>query len=238
MSVQVFVRHCHYSACSAKKPRLPGYSREKCHENLIQTADLRTACFTLLLDTFHPMEKPHFVTEQRDHPVVEFKGGTETASFLFLLEYVTAQTFSDETIIYFLEDDYLHRPGWTEILLEGLALEKADYVTLFDHGDKYTLPQFRTLSTQLYHTRSCHWRTTPSTTNTYAMRFETLKAHYDVHRAFSLGRKITLDHEKFLRLGQLGATLLSSVPGWSTHIEAGYLSPAYDWERLLCDPRC
>lgn len=233
MNIEVFVRHCHYSPVSGHKKRLPGYSREKCHENLLETADKTKVNFTFLLDTAYPMEAPHFMTRHKEDRVIQFKGGTETASFLFLLEYVLEQKLKDETILYFLEDDYLHRPGWVEVLLEGMELEKADYLTLFDHADKYSLPQFRDLTTQLYTTRSCHWRTTPSTTNTYAMRLKTLKKHYDIHRAFSLGRKITLDHEKFLRLRELGATLLSSVPGWSTHVEEGAVSPAYDWISLL-----
>jgi hypothetical protein len=233
MKIQVFVRHCHYSTVSLKKERLPGYSREKCHENLLQNADRSQVEFTFLLDTFHPMEQPHFIKRQTDYPVVEFAGGTETASFLFLLEYAVSRGFSDETILYFLEDDYLHRPGWVDILIEGFSLEKADYITLFDHGDKYQFPEFESLPSILYHTRSCHWRTTPSTTNTHAMRLHTLKKHYEVHRAYSLGRKITLDHAKFLRLGEMGARLISAVPGWSTHVEPKVLSPIYEWEKLL-----
>lgn len=233
MSIEVFVRHCHFSAVSVHKERLPSFSREKCHRNLIETADLSKARFTFLLDAFHPMDKVHFIKEQKQFPVVEFKAGSETGSFLFLLEYVLQQPFSDETILYFLEDDYLHRQGWVDILLEGFALPQADYLTLFDHRDKYTLPQYTSLKAQLYHTPSCHWRTTPSTTNTYAMRFKTLKKHYEVHRAFSVGRKITADHEKFLRLGEMNAQILSSIPGYSTHVERAYLSPAHDWQKYL-----
>src|ERR1041384_2758846 len=114
MSIEVFVRHCHYSAISAHKERLPGYSREKCHQNLMRPADFSKVRFTFLLDTFHSTETPHFI-KQDCFPIVEFASGTEAGAFLFLLEYVLQQPFSDDTLLYFLEDDYLHRPGWVEI---------------------------------------------------------------------------------------------------------------------------
>lgn len=229
--IEVFVRHCHFSSVSPHKTRLPNYSREKCHLNLMNSADHAKVRFTFLLDAFHPMEGEHFIRKEKR--LLEFKAGSETGSFLFLLDHVLNQRFSDETIIYFLEDDYLHRPGWTDVLHEAFTLPGVDYATLYDHGDKYFLREYDNLSSKIYHTPSCHWRTTPSTTNTYAMRFKTLKKDYEVHTAYSQGRKITADHEKFLRLKEMGGVLVSSIPGYSTHVEKGLLSPTHDWQKYL-----
>lgn len=231
MAIEVFVRHCHFSSISTHKERLPGYDREKCHRNLMDSADHSRARFTFLLDAFHPMQESHFIRKEKR--LVEFCAGTETGSFLFLLDHVVKQPFSDETIIYFLEDDYLHREGWVDILLEAFTVPEMEYATLYDHGDKYTLPMYKDLTAKLYHTPSCHWRSTPSTTNTYAMRFKTLKKHYEVHRAFSLGRKISADHEKFLRLSEMGSLLISPLPGFSTHVEKSTLSPTHDWQKYF-----
>lgn len=156
-AIEVFVRHCHFSSVSAHKERLPSYSRAKCHQNLIDTANLSKARFTFLLDAFHPMDNVHFIKEQKQFPVIEFKAGSETGSFLFLLDYVLQQPFSDETILYFLEDDYLHRPGWVDILHEGFTLPQADYLTLYDHRDKYTFSQYASLKAQLYVTSWPFW---------------------------------------------------------------------------------
>lgn len=231
--IELFVRHCHFSEISSHKIRFPHFSREKCFENLVKTADLKRVNITLLLDTFYPMEKPHFIREQSAFPVIEIKEGTEAGSFLRLLDLVSSLRLAPDTIVYFLEDDYLHREGWVDILLEGFSLKQASYVTLFDHRDKYFHPTYQDLQSQIFHTESCHWRTTPSTTNTYAMRYRTLLEHLPIHRQFSENRKISADHDKFLALGKMGAQLISPIPGWSTHVESDFASPCVSWELLL-----
>lgn len=231
--IEVFVRYCHYSSASAHKTRLKNFSKERCFHNLMETVDLRGVRFTFFLDSFYPAKRPHFILDQRQFPVIEIKAGNEASSFLQLLNYVSKQAFAPETIVYFLEDDYLHRKGWTEVLLEGFTIPMVDYVTLFDHRDKYFDLSYAQLQSKLFHTQSCHWRTTPSTTNTYAMRFKTLLEHLDVHLAFSQDRKISSDHDKFCRLHELGATLISSIPGFSTHAEPDYASPCIDWDHQV-----
>lgn len=229
--IEVFVRHCHFSSVGAHKNRFANFSRQKCHENLMATiAGDKRINVTFLLDTFYPMPEQHFIRSQDS--VIEFKAGSEAGAFLFLLEHVYNKKFSPETIIYFLEDDYLHRPGWPSILREAFTLP-IDYATLFDHRDKYFFPQYDDLRSKIFHTASCHWRTTPSTTNTYAMQFKTLQKHIDLHRCYSLGRKISADHDKFCKLAEEGAVLVSSIPGYSTHVEPEFASPCSDWEKML-----
>jgi hypothetical protein len=231
--IEIFVRHCNFSEVSQHKGRFPGFTRQKCHENLMATLDCKRANVTFLVDTFHPSPVPHFVLQQKEHPIVEVKEGTETGSFLRLLEYVSRLGLSPETIVYFLEDDYLHRPGWIDILEEAFSIPEASYVTLYDHRDKYTLPNYLGLESKIFHTKSCHWRVTPSTTNTYAMRARTLMVHLSIHQQFSLNRRITADHDKFVKLRSLGAALISPMPGWSTHVDPENASPCHDWELSL-----
>jgi len=231
--VHIFMRHCHFSDVSAHKARLPGFSREACFENLLSTIAGENVQLHLLLDTFRPMEGEHFIKKQHQFPITEMRAGSEAAAFLLMLEYVLKQDLAPDAIVYFLEDDYLHRQGWVSVLREGFTLPGVDYITLYDHKDKYFFPQYVGLQSKLFQTPSTHWRTTPSTTNTYAMRFATLQKHIDTHRAFSLGRKISDDHQKFCQLSSLGATLISPIPGWSTHCEPDYASPCIDWQEIL-----
>ena len=234
LPIEIFVRHCHYSSVSAHKKRFPSFSKELCFDNLMTTLEgSEKVNLTLFLDTFHPMEGEHFLRKQERYPIIPFKGGSEASSFLFMLEYVYNQKFSPGTIIYFLEDDYLHRPDWQRVLREAFTLPGIDYATLYDHQDKYFFPQYAQLHSKIFHTPSCHWRTTPSTTNTYATLFKTLKKDIDIHRCYSLGRTITADHDKFCKLADGGSVLVSSIPGFSTHAEPDFASPCTDWEKIL-----
>lgn len=217
--IEVFVRHCTYSSVSAHKKRPFSFSKEGCYRNLLSTADARVH-FTHFLDVANGGE--HFLKK-----AIEISEGTEAGSFLRMLDYVEKLDLHPDTIVYFLEDDYLHKPGWVNILFEGFSLN-ADYVTLYDHRDKYTM--YPKLQSKIYATASCHWRTTPSTTNTYAMRFSKLLEDFSIHRRFSIGRKVTADHNKFCFLGKKGRALISSIPGWSTHADPEFASPCIDWE--------
>ena len=232
--IEIFVRHCHFSDASSHKKRPLGFSREKCHQNFLSSiAGEEAVNVTFFLDTFYPMQKRHFIWDQNLYPVVEMNQGNEGGSFCFMLDYVLSQKLSPDTIIYFLEDDYLHRRGWVSILREGIDLPGVDYITLFDHRDKYFLQQYQGLKSELFLSNSSHFRTTPSTTNTYAMKFATLVRDQEIHLAFSRGKKITEDHAKFLALSAKGARLISPIPGWSSHMEPEYMSPCIEWNSLL-----
>ena len=228
--IEVFSRHCAFSSASQHKKRFSNFSREACYRNFLDTIDLEKANLTLFFDAAKATLDAHFLREENRHPVVEIREGTEAGSFLRLLEYVEAKNFHPDTILYFVEDDYLHREGWVSVLLEGFDLPEADYVTLYDHRDKYFLPSYRDLKSKIFATPTCHWRTTPSTTHTFAVRWRTLQAHLPIHRKFSKNRSISADHDKFCALGRRGATLVSSIPGWSTHAEPEFASPCSSWE--------
>lgn len=203
-----------------------------------ETIDPYRADITFLLDVAKGPRSNHFLKNETRYRVHEIKAGTEAQSFLMLLDHVEKLDIPDDTIIYFLEDDYLHRPCWVDILEEGFQLG-VDYVTLYDHQDKYHLPMYKDLSSKISFTKSCHWRTTPSTTNTFATRFGTLKKHMSIHRRFSLKRKITADHDKFLYLQKKGATLISPLPGWSTHAcEANVIAPCFNWGVYFKEKLC
>ena len=227
--IHVFSRHCLFSSISQHKKRLPHFSHELCYQNLLETIDRERTHLTFFLDVAKGPRESHFIREE----VIETNQGSEAGSFLALLDHVMGLHLPPETILYFVEDDYLHRPGWVEILLEGFSVPEADYVTLYDHRDKYFAPDYRTLTSQLFVTKSCHWRTTPSTTQTFATRVQTLQRDLPLHRRYSTGRPISADHDKFCHLSRRGVKLISSMPGWATHMEPEFASPCFDWGTLL-----
>lgn len=231
--IEIFSRHCFFSSVSQHKKRFSRFDRRACYQNLLHTVDPDKANLTFLYDKAKGPLCSHFLAEEKTHPVIEVHEGTEAGSFLRLLEYVESLPLHPETILYFVEDDYLHRPGWLDILQEGFQVPGVDYVTLYDHRDKYFFKEYENESFRLYVTPSCHWRTTPSTTQTFAVRFKTLLHHLPIHRRFSEDRTISADHEKFCLLHRLGSVLISSLPGFATHAEPEFASPCFDWEKLL-----
>lgn len=231
--IEVFSRHCLFSSISQHKKRPLGFSREICYNNLLETFDPTLANLTFFLDTKLGKKDDHFLSQEMTYPVLEIQEGNEAGSFLSLLEHVEKRAFHPETILYFVEDDYLHKEGWTRLLLEAMAIPGVDYATLYDHRDKYFLPMYGRLVSHIFATKSCHWRTTPSTTNTFAVKYKTLKKHLAIHRKFSKRRTISADHEKFLALKKSGAVLVSSIPGFSTHAEPEFASPCTDWENYF-----
>ena len=74
---------------------------------------------------------------------------------------------------------------------------------------------------------------TPSTTNTFATKFKTLKEDMSIHTLFSTGYEPSNDHIKFIELSKKQHYLASSIPGYSTHCHEEFLSPCIDWEKYL-----
>jgi hypothetical protein len=164
--------------------------------------------------------------------IVPIRGGSDAASFTELLEFVYKdETCNEQDIVYLLEDDYMHRPGWTHVLREGLKM--ADYATLYDHPDKYWM--YPDLVSKIFLGTIAHWRTTPSTTNTYACTKAMLKQDYSVHMAHcDMTNGYTFDHQKFRHLWNIGRSLVSCIPGWSTHVESNMIgSPQSFWNEEL-----
>ncbi|MBI5272453.1 MAG: hypothetical protein HY861_00535 [Chlamydiia bacterium] len=227
--IQVFSRHTLFSRISQHKKRLPHFSHEACYHNLLHTIDRTRADLSFLFDASNGPLHQHFLSKEKS--VIQIQAGSEADSFLYLLEYIETLRLAPDTILYFVEDDYLHRPGWTQILEEAFQIPAVDYATLYDHRDKYFL--YPKLTSRIFTSFSCHWRTIPSTTHTFATRVRTLLEDLKYHRRYSRDRQISADHEKFCKLTNKGRLLISSMPGWSTHAETDYASPCIAWEQYF-----
>lgn len=149
----------------------------------------------------------------------------------FRLAYQMAILLDDNTPVYFLENDYLHRDRACRVLLEGL--ETAPYVSLYDHPDKYDSTHFKVRQggerTRVLVTASSHWKYTHSTTMTFAALVKTLKKDKSIFDRWTL-TKHPYDCEIFMDLAGKGRKLITPVPGYSTHGETAYLSPLINWE--------
>ncbi len=234
--IHIFQRHCGFSPSSINKKRPDWFSREKCFRNLKNTiADDNRVELTLVYDNANGALEKHFISAEKDFKIVEFTGGDDSRSLHNLLYYIITRDIPDNDIVYVLEDDYVHRKGWVDIMLEGFGHSDADYVSLYDHRDKYFLRRYRNLKSRIIFSPSVHWRYIPSTTNTWATRFKTLKKHFKIHEIYCKSRKgIARDKAKFQYLSdKKRAYLISPMPAYATHAETPFLAPIIDWEKVM-----
>ena len=156
----------------------------------------------------------------------------------FNLALTKALTYNDDDIVYFIENDYLHKPDSLKILQEGFDLG-ASFVALYDHPDKYLDPskggnpycEGGGEDTRVYLTDSCHWKITNSTTMTFAAKVSTLKRVESILRKHTSGAHPN-DFHMFLELREQGELLITPLPGYATHGETGWLSPLTDWNKI------
>ena len=167
----------------------------------------------------------------------------------------------DDEWVYFCEDDYLHQPQtfeyiddfisnredilrdgrwkwrWSSIQYEYLAARRLSVRPLFffppDYPDRY-VGSFRRFSL-MFLSRHCHWRQVTNTTFTFLGQARSLKRFRSTLERAPLGTNdALLSRELFggLRFGRRGLCL-SPVPGLSTHMHEGVMTPLVDWERLV-----
>ena len=145
---------------------------------------------------------------------------------------------NDDEIIYFLENDYLHKPNSEKIIKEGFELG-ASFVSLYDHPDKYLSPSKGgnpycgggAEDTRVYLTDSCHWKITNSTTMTFAAKVSTLRKNNDILRKHTASSHPN-DLAMFLELRKNNELLITPIPGYATHGETAWLSPLTNWEKI------
>lgn len=156
----------------------------------------------------------------------------------FNLALDTALKYNDDEIVYFIENDYLHKPNSKNIIKEGFNLG-ASFVSLYDHPDKYLDPsrggnpycQGGAEDTRVYLTDSCHWKITNSTTMTFAAKIKTLKQTESILRKYTSGT-YPEDFKMFLDLRENNHILITPIPGYATHGETAWLSPLTDWSKI------
>lgn len=156
----------------------------------------------------------------------------------FNLALDLALKYNDDEIVYFIENDYLHKPDSEKIIQEGFSLG-ASFIALYDHPDKYLDPSHGgnpfcgggAEDTRVYLTNSCHWKITNSTTMTFAAKVSTLKRVEATLRKHTSGTHPN-DFQMFLELRQQAELLITPIPGHATHGETAWLSPLTEWSKI------
>jgi len=168
--------------------------------------------------------------------ILQASEGSGAQTFNLALDQ--ALQYDDEEIVYFIENDYLHKEESKQIIEEGFDLG-ASFVTLYDHPDKYLDPsrggnkycQGGAEDTRVYLSKSSHWKITNSTTMTFAAKVKTLREVEPLLRKHTTGT-YPRDFDMFMELRENNRILISSIPGYATHGETNWLTPLVEWNKV------
>lgn len=167
----------------------------------------------------------------------------KSGGFSFRIVYEEACKLCDNDLVYFLEDDYIHKDDALDVLIDAAEYGYTDYITLYDHSDKYDNngiinggsinPLCKNMGerTILFKTNNHHWKLTNSTTMTFAAFVDVLKKDKDIFWKHT-DTGYPYDFEIFTELLNNGRLLSSPVPSISTHGEIAYLAPFVNWMSL------
>jgi len=209
----------------------PDYiNNENCFKNALFT--FNKANWWVIADNVGDATKEflHSKLKTVEHVSIGHGAGT------FNLALDMALALSDDEIVYFLENDYLHKPESDKILEEGFELG-SDYVALYYHPDKSMddgnpFVEGGGEITKVFLSDSCHWKLTNSTTMTFAARVKTLREDEAILRKHTSGKHPN-DFQMFLELRDKGRTLITPLPGYATHGETEWLSPLTKWNEHI-----
>lgn len=222
-----------------------GYPKEKpnyinnrdCFTNAYQKLDSETTEFIVIADNITD-ETKQFLQLYTDN-IIDVSVGHGAGTFNLALDM--ALKMDDNEIVYFLENDYVHREGAREVIEDLFSSDLLfDYVTLYDHPDKYMNPyeggnpfcSGKSEQTRVFLTNLTHWKYTSSATMTFMSKVSTLKQDETILRKWT-SETYPHDFNMFVELGQKGRRVISPIPGYSTHGESRWLSPLINWKEQL-----
>lgn len=231
-----------YRISSASRPKERIADKERCLANFLTVFAPGTDELCVIADNCDEatlaMIDAGLARAGRPVPVIRANLGN-AKSWRHALELALA--LPDDRAVYFVEDDFLHRAGARAALVEGLA--RADYVTLYDHPDKYVTghppsnPGGNPIADsggeigRVIRTPSSHWKTTNSATMTFAATRAVLAADRAVWEMFT-GGVIPYDFQAFVTLTAGRRSLIAPIPGFATHGETAWLAPGVDWNAV------
>ena len=192
--------------------------------------------FTIIADNISEDTKKMILKYVPEECIQHVKVGHGAGTFNLALD--EALKYDEDEIVYFIENDYLHKPKSQTIIEEGFSLG-ASFVALYDHPDKYLDPRSGgnpyceggAEDTRVYLTDSCHWKMTNSTTMTLAAKVSTLKRVEPILRKWT-SETHPNDFQMFIELRNQGELLITPIPGYATHGETAWLSPLTDWSKI------
>lgn len=225
MKIHIFYRHYNIEGTDNKN-RPQWFDFEKCFVNLLSTIEGKNVDLHVVMDG---SIENNFIKKYQDHYILHtINAKADQISFWETWKIAKETLIKENDLVYFLENDYLHIENWVEKIEDLFStFQGLNYVSLYDHNDKYFLPMYEDLVSKIFTTKKHHWRTTPSTCGSFIISKQIFEADFEDHTS------IKGDHNKFLHLSQTKSRfVLTPIPGLSTHCMEGLMSPTINWNQI------
>jgi len=195
----------------------------------------------------------NFFAKFADVHVVNEKYGSASKSLIKQIE-MAIDSLSDDWV-YLCEDDYLHQScafnwisdfiskkeeylrtsGKKKNYLNRLVgnIAKRDLILhLPDYPDRY-LPEWKRHS-YIFLSKYCHWRQISNTTHSILLSQKTLKKFYKPIMQSAIQHSDSkLSENVYLKIfSRLKAICISPIPGLSSHLTEGVMTPLVDWSEI------
>lgn len=225
MKLHIFYRHYNIQGTDNRN-RPSWFDYEKCYDNLLSTVNFSK---NVKINIVYDGKEDNWIKNKKFNKLHKIEAKEDMKSFWETVKLSHSDnSIEEDDLIYFLENDYMHVNGWVEKIFELFQTYNGlDYVSLYDHNDKYFLPMYDSLTSKIFTSPSHHWRTTPSTCGSFITTKQRLNEDFDI---LSTMRG---DHNKWLWLNENRSRFVfTPVPGLSTHCMNGLLSPTIKWETI------
>jgi hypothetical protein len=226
MKIHIYYRHYNISGTEPRRPEW--FTYEKCYNNLVSTLEsINNDLYEL--NIIYDGNEDNWILKYNSPNQYKIQAGGDYKSFQETCEIIKNDLrIRPNDLIYFLENDYMHVPEWLNKVFELFKTYSGlDYISLYDHNDKYFLPMYNNLVSKIFTTENHHWRTVPSTCGSFILTKELFDKDYDILSTMEG------DHNKWLWLNEhRSRSVITPIPGLSTHCMNGLLSPAINWSKI------
>lgn len=201
------------------------FSKEKCLQSFLNSVEFSKNHINKIIFLHDGPEGSLFNQIPKEFEIIKIHEHNNERSVFKTLDIATEIGGN----IYFVEDDYLHKPE--SISKIDISLPELKLVTGYDHLSKYTgqysYHNFTVEKKSIFHEASnTTWQTSEFACYTYAIEELTYKNLETVIR-----NKGVNDINLFVELNHHGVPLWSSIPGLTTQVDP-YQSPNVNWEEF------
>lgn len=197
----------------------------------------------------------NFFKEFKGVKLINEKFGSAAKSLQKQIKVATE--FPDNEWVYLCEDDYVHTENAFELITEFInnreqylktSGKKKNFINRIigdlsdipliihppDYPDRYEPPWKR--FSFIFLSKYCHWRQITNTTHTILLMSKTLRRFENyINESAILPSDSILSEKVYGRLWFKNKALcVSPIPGLSTHMTDGVMTPFVDWE-VLCE---